>query len=776
MSDEIEEKVTEKQLKKIKKALKSDVLIACWVWKSNNKKKKEKRIIAVSEFRVVTFGKRKTGIKNKVLRNGHLFELKKLKSFDNKHLKLEFNEFVFDFFSDRADDFAKIILKNYLKTSVGFPQEEFLVFECEPQDRLTGFEIEESPGQGFIETYRAYCDYFKTNVNQPIIDYLKQNILIFKNDSRKNKLVLSKFKGISQKENNNLELKPFFFALKHNLHFKQVNICNVLNKEIFKQISETLTTNTKIEKLFLSNIGATEGFKAIGKSFVANSSLPLEYIDFSLNKIPESEITNGFAYGIENLGSGLVELDLSYSQLTPKSINRIFNALSINNKHLKLEYLNLSGSNFSKVGSIAFQKWAEKTGQNNNCKMLLFSGASLDLEIVCQSIAENFSNSSLKYIDLSKTEINKRNYISIATLIRETKTLKHLNISRTGAKPEAISTILTEILTNEKINGFCYNVSGNIIGIKGAPLIAESFAKSLESNSLEEFIIDDCKLTFKGFNILFEDTNKNLLNIKSLKKLSISRNISKGKSALKAIQSVNKIIKSKHLEYFRMRGDEKNHIGKHFDTVFTTFNKNWTLKALDLRGNYMQQDALIKLLGILGSARKVIQKVYLDKNDNSLITIEMIKGLIAKNPSLYAFEFPLSDSLKIDKSTPKKERKSIQFKLKEIKKDINEQIVSNRSNLKSDFQLIKISPDYSEKMIQKILYQHNNQLNDKCTYLQSQENQFNSSENQFSENQSQELSEEYPSDFEFDTPNELPTLNLNKIGPPPKLPEIINKD
>ncbi|KAJ3449574.1 leucine-rich repeat isoform f [Anaeramoeba flamelloides] len=766
-----EQEISQKVLTKISKSLQTDIVFSTTIQKKRPKKKKNKpKTLVLTKYRIIIYGKTTGTIRQKITHNKHLYDLKKIHTFDDEHASLEFDDWSLEFFTPKVNEIAKILLTNFLKISIGFPQSHFVEFERDQKTAFDELSVEEYPAKGFIESYKAWCNYFKFEASNDLIDYISKEIIENEDEEKRTILNLSKFRGINLGIEDTVEIKPILHALNHNIYFTELIISNVNNKELIKELAVPLKTNITLTKVVLSSTNATEGFKLVGKSIETNKSLPLRYLDLSLNKIPDKDVEVGLSPGLEKMKSGLVQLDLSHCNLSGKSIAKIFQSLSKNKKHLGLRYLNLSGNNFSRQGSEGFNKWAKKTGKKNKTIMLDFCNASVDIKILCQAIAENLSKSNIQYLNLSGNEFSKLHYINVATMCHESRTLKELDLSKTGLKPEPIFKIFNEILGNSKIHNFILNLSGNNIGPKGATRLAEVFMNNGESTSLEELILDDCKLNVDGIVTLCGVDA--LLRSKSLKRLSLSRNVQKGKKGKNAIEPLSRLFGLQTLEYLRIRGDEKNHLGEEIIGCWEKLSENTSIRGIDVQGNYMGQAALKRLFEAITNEESCLETFRFDNNENNLNSLQEFSWVFKKPSKLSDVIFPKEDVENFLKSISKREKKELKNKIKELKQKINNGKEVNQQNLKKN--AISITNDFIEITSKDIRFFHHTQLDQKLKYnLEANTNQNenknkNENENEIededekqqSSSSQEEDSEETEtleeSDFDIEVPNELP--------------------
>ncbi|KAJ5067554.1 hypothetical protein M0811_03014 [Anaeramoeba ignava] len=657
-----------------------------WITKQKAKNKVEDRLVVLTSYRVITFGKRKTSIKAKICRNGHLFDLKELTSFDDKKLKAVFKDFELEITSEKANEITETILKNYLKISLGIPEEHYLKFSCIPEGRLGPFDIETSQADGFLDAYNAWSNYYSTPPNSEFINFVQKEILSGNDEEKKRIFDLTGLKNLdkfAQEQNNSIA--AIFAALRYNPFFNQLIVRNVAKRDIISLASMTISWNCNLTKITLSGTNTSEGFEKFGESLQQNKKLPLTHLDLSINKIPENKMES-FTNGIRSMQTGLVYLDLSFCQLSGKSISMLFEALTKNHRHRTISYLNLSHNNFGKIGTEGFNKWMQSTQMESVLATLNLSNCSLDIGVAALSIAKNCSGLSLQFLNLSENRFEKRTYISVATMLKETKTLKELDLTRTKISSENCADILNEILSNKSIKNFSLKLGGNDIGFQGAKCLAKVIDSHPDSDSLDEIILDDNKFKAEGLALVSESLSKLVL----LKKVSLSRNIVKAKNTVKILEPLSKLFQKANLQYLRIKGNDKNFLGPEIEKVFQNSTGRTNLIALDISGNHLGEKPLKALATMISQSNCQIQTLIFDENNTNIVSLQDFIWAFDSNPNLFDVRWPKNDFNRFKSSANKKESQNIKKDLKSMKKKFIEGNAKNNKGI----QPISISIDY----------------------------------------------------------------------------------
>ncbi|KAJ3438504.1 leucine-rich repeat isoform f [Anaeramoeba flamelloides] len=662
----------------VEKQLNSKLCLAIRISQIQKNKKNKERILFLTQYRIVLQSVDRKFKMKKFYLNEHLFNLRSVRSIDESTAKIKFKTNKIKFNCSACDQIIEIILTNYCRITVGFPQEAKLIFNRDPNKVFGGVKTLNFSAKGFFETYSAMCDFLKTKKSITLIDYISQEILDIDDEEKSKKLNLIPYYQMYLANDSQLLLSPLILSLTHNTFFKSFLISNVSNKMIIKTTGTALGMNTKLEKIVISNTGATKGFKVFGKSLSKNKKLPLKYLDLSVHNISEKEVKDGFARGLKHKKKILKELDLSFCQMSPNSITEILQAFNTDEKSIPLEYLNLSRNTFGKKGSKEFKILLKDKNILNSLMMLDLSECSLNIDNICIPIATHLFAKNLCYLNLSGNEITKQNFASLATIIQRTSTLQKLNIAKTNLKPSPLSQIFKEVLTNDRIQGFILDVSSNPIGKVGVELMIGQIPDNNAYCSLEELILDDCNLGASGISHLFSKMGLPL--VRSLKRISLSRNVSKGKLSKELSDSLNYIFKSGIYEYIRICGDEKYYIGENFCSSFAGLSKNPNILGLDLYGNKMGLKALKQLFEELTNSKCQLQCIDIGGNNIDLNTLQKSLWMCNTQDSLNYFGWPKRDLKLYMKTVSKKEINSTKEERDTIKTKIEKKIKENQKN------------------------------------------------------------------------------------------------
>jgi hypothetical protein len=99
-------------------------------------------------------------------------DLQWIKTTDADKLVMKFKNVTLDFSSRAAGDIVPMLLMTqFMRFSDGFPAELIPRLEVEPPSRVRKMVVDTGPGKGFLETYKAMCDFHRLPVSKTFYVY-----------------------------------------------------------------------------------------------------------------------------------------------------------------------------------------------------------------------------------------------------------------------------------------------------------------------------------------------------------------------------------------------------------------------------------------------------------------------------------------------------------------------------------------------------------------------------------------------------------------------------
>jgi len=254
---------------------------------AKKKKPQQSSLCVVGNNRVFFFAIGKKGVKP--LKDGHVLEIREIKSRDAKSVELIFKTFSIGLAACAADDLITNVRQSFENNFFSMPKALRFKMSVDPESRLKEVEgpnqasLAKSCG-GFSGTYQALCDLYATPVRSDIV-WDMDNLLPANHVREFN------MKEFEQPLTFN-DFKALVDALHFNSHFTGFTARDYkLDKEAMKVLSDMLGINNKIEELTLARVDSTaSAFEELGQAISKNKNSVLTSIDWSNNALKDGGV------------------------------------------------------------------------------------------------------------------------------------------------------------------------------------------------------------------------------------------------------------------------------------------------------------------------------------------------------------------------------------------------------------------------------------------------------------------------------------------------------
>ncbi|KAJ3430323.1 leucine-rich repeat isoform f [Anaeramoeba flamelloides] len=662
-----------------------------------NARRREKRIIVLTDYRIITIGKRRNSIKNRICRNGHLYDLKRVEYQSDVHIKFIFQNFQLNAFMKETEALFEILQTKLELITKNFLQyEKPSIYNLKENDSMVNilqkirsierkqtktnksldYEFVNLNYDYFQQFYKSWCSYYDTPVNPRFNRYLtnsttaKSQSTVFdlcrysqldttgepkhndendhsnltnQNNQKNQSNIKNKSKSKSKRKRKSnkqttVHYRPIINSLKNNNFFTDLNFQNCNLKSNYRRLIKILGTTTKVESLNLSNINVNERHDKLGKLFLANNIFQarLQHLDLSNNRLNcKNEAT--FARGLGEM-TNLTKLNLSSTSMNSNLLNSVLDQLP---KLTKLCDLNLSNVKFTKENS-------------NKLFRIVFTS----LQFLNNTNSKSAQTQlQIKNLYLSNTNVHLK---SLPQTPKSSCAITELHLDQnTFDKKDQWQ--LSEFLNNTQSLKYL-DVSASCKQSQYFALILKSilgndklqnFRLLANNNSLGKEIsgkILDAFQNNKNSNSLIElRLNKNkfgaigLSNIlracslsNSLQKISVSMNILKGKDTLLLKeQFVNLFTNLKSLTDFQMSGkpNSKYWLGDKSQILFKDFPICNNLQVFDISSNKIGELAQQELSNLFPTKLPSLKYIYIDNNNWTLSSLKIFSKQISLNNS-----------------------------------------------------------------------------------------------------------------------------------------------
>eukprot|EP01132_Coremiostelium_polycephalum_P007911 gene7911-9737_t len=520
--------------------------------------------------------------------------------------------------------FIQTIREIHRKISHNFPESQQLKLNI-PADYLLKLpEKIVGIADGFIEVYKAQCNYrntpHSTELCRLVEKYVHDGITDFD---------LSKCPGVEGKSELNFNIETILISLKYNTYFQSISLNSVSQKNIMSAVGDIISTNCYIKKLAISGITDEQTYATIGHGMIQNLYNSIQVLDLSHNNIIQS--TMGiFCEGLESLRHPLKYINLSHCSLHSRSIEIFFQALSVNTTmSTTIEYINLSHSKFEDIGSSTCSAWITKIKEKfylGSCMLnLLMLGPQLKLL------------TDLKTLDLGNNRLERAEIDEILSILSTSRGLENFTLNNVNLSTENVLYMCNTISKNIKLKEISLFIPNNSIG-KVVNTLVTSFKYLSTLHSLD---VSNNGLGFKGLSRLLDALEKNeriyslkldnnfvgpynegIEFINELKSFISKKPSLKKLSIVGGSQTINDKLMGQFLEYLAF--------------------KNATLEQLNISSNLLG-DQTVPFVADLLEHNPAIKSLEFDRNSFTINAFQSILLSIQNNHSLVNLQFPSHD-------------------------------------------------------------------------------------------------------------------------------------
>eukprot|EP01103_Thecamoeba_quadrilineata_P020192 TRINITY_DN853_c0_g1_i4.p1 TRINITY_DN853_c0_g1~~TRINITY_DN853_c0_g1_i4.p1 ORF type:complete len:1029 (+),score=293.33 TRINITY_DN853_c0_g1_i4:17-3103(+) len=626
--------------------------------------KTEERIFALGRYRFFLLRRGKSG---KLMRDHHLYQIEELQMLESENkmvIRTKTDDpkqtLTFELITDGLNSLKSIlqaIRLAYTKISKGFPEVGKMKLNVAQAYMNPGQHPNESDCGGFVEIYKAFCDFCRVPASAQVVNYVHDKLVHFKRnvaakdwkDDSCFELHLNEIVGALGDPSTYPELAfsltPFFAALQHNYFFRTLKVRNNVNrKDVLQLLSDCLKSNACLTRLDIESDTSGGSIVGIGEALRNNKASAVQAI--LLRNNPSSLAERGvvsLSKGLEELPRALTRLDLSGSGVTDRALLSLIYSFEKNyGMSLALEHLNLSRNYFDDAGTTSLANWLLAMGSNSNLITLKLSYCgNPNLQLLTRGVR---GLPKITKWDLSGNRVDQNVMPLLTQLLENSQSLTNINLTATCLNNENIFTLLTAFFSNKKTishkiglgknNLNYYNSSNRKFNYEFIPR-----ALTERVNRLEKLDLSDNQLK-QGhlLGILLA-----LYGHPYLKSLSLSNSFAEAiKGQDKIASAISTLVWSTPtLQDLNLNGGFTLQL---IELFVQGISNNGSLKRLDLSNNKLGDAAATFLTAFIRSNR-ALKVLRLENVGLSLLAWQTLAGALKTNKSLTSFHdsFPWSD-------------------------------------------------------------------------------------------------------------------------------------
>ncbi|EGD80740.1 hypothetical protein PTSG_01330 [Salpingoeca rosetta] len=485
------------------------------------------------------------------------------------------------------------------------------------------------PCGGFVKAFKVACDYHGIGSIFPGMEELIERY----HTSRQREFVADDFHLLQD------GFAPALItALLHNSWFTSVVIKNVkLSTETLDALVSLVRRTCHVQRLTLRHIQAdTKFWSRLCHALGSNRRQSISHIDFSENSLGDGVVLE-LAASIETLILGVRELHLASVGMSSKAAAPLARALCANKRSAtSLQIIDVSGNNIGQDGVTAV---ADLLSGSNVLSHLDVSNTGCSLEAVLTtlgtSIFEHLAVLKLADCKFSARKTTRLQPNAIA-FFQRSPCLTHLSLAGCKLPKDALKAILDALADNPLLSNVSLNLAHCDLGSDDGcvdvihhtlPRLACVVALDISANDFGD----------TGLSRLIGAASS---NSKTLRRLDVSHNLGKAKTAEKTLMALRTLFQGSlgiaelDLSHLKLKTD--------FCKILPALGHNTTIEWLDVSGN-MLGDCGIRQVASMLHYNQTLEEVRMDENGVSETGLREIASALRTNKTLKRFPLPFND-------------------------------------------------------------------------------------------------------------------------------------
>lgn len=623
-------------------------------------------ICAVSPHFIACFRQKTYGEKPEMYYKLHISNIQMLCYSDDPFVFIKTAEDKLTVTGHQCLTFAQIIYRNYQLTFPNITLEEIFELRAPDMSKFPLIQLPTSLSQVFQFGYSNYASLSGVPYRQEVVRFI-HNMIITKNPILDLSQLPADLFVDSQKSS---AFDPIFNAL----HTTKIGhgICCVdqPRPRLLYSLAESVEKGLDFKIIHFENCGIVDGMQQFKDAIFKKDDFPCYYWNLDNNKIKG---WNNFFEILSKQKTPLKHLSLANTGMNSKELVQLFNTLKENNNLWEIRSLCMAGTSFDNKSIAAVRDFINTLADNNSMKIV-----SLNLSN-CQKINEIFhilstSPTELRDFNISKCNLDKNSTEDIITIIQNSHTLKHIDISYTRVTPEFVARLITEISKNEDLKEIELNLSGlNLTGTKLIPVIT-AFLNSdehkwhslfLDDNSMNSEDVKNLTSVFQDFTSMFEISLSYNFNDKM-------RGVGQLLGELLAMDSIKKIS---------LRGTNENCLKQELVPFLRKASKAG-LEYLDISNQCLGDNDYSSIAQFVRQCT-TLQSIKFD--GNNVTSIELLLDLVAainSNKNVSLAYFPVNDAHTMVAKAKSQQKNGLMQRLGDIQISLMQYVNSHRYNLK----------------------------------------------------------------------------------------------
>jgi Ran GTPase-activating protein (RanGAP) involved in mRNA processing and transport len=405
---------------------------------------------------------------------------------------------------------------------------------------------------------------------------------------------------------------------------------------LFRLLTPLIQEDDGIQFIHVPDCGIDSGMAELKEKVMELGSISVGYWNLNGNKISDFR---DFARIIELTFAPVYFMGLSRTGLSSRKLADLFVAMSTNTCLWELRGLELAGLPISAGAFTEFENFLAILNRKklNRISSVDISEIQGPLKDVVYLVVSEIP--LLETLNLSHNQIEGDVLGVLTDWLRETRTLRVLDLSGTSLQPDEIADVILAIGKNVEMTDVTLKLNDlNLHGVNLLPLFralltGDAFCdKKWRSLSLDR-------------NALTPNDLRNLIPLfaqfPNLHELSLAGNFTSAKNNPPLWEVLIELVSIEALERLSLAGDANHKIGPELGRVFLHLKSKCFLKELDISNNNIGDNAFRLLNELLAQH---LEKVSLDGSGVKAIEVLMdLVSIVHNNQKLIFVKFPRTD-------------------------------------------------------------------------------------------------------------------------------------
>ena len=614
----------------IEKAFPADQKPVHFAMRANIRYQKESRktcAAALSSHFICLFSQEKVGEELDLWATLHISAIEMIAHKEGEFVLLKTADTNVTFTGDDTTKFAQLVYRNYcLSYSLNDP-DDVVEVRTDNMSLFPDIRLQTSPSQRFQFAYFATCSLNKVKFNQDVVRYI-HSLLLSGNSIVDLSLLPVNLFGSSKSSD---YLFPIFNSLKLLRYISGICLSNTERPDVVKALVPVVSYCDNMRIVHFENCGVTEGLEELAHEVHKSESFSVSYWNLSKNKFTDFE---AFPRLIDESTEPLLYINLNDCGISAENSARLFRALRQSDKIESLKYFYYAGNDLTSEDAITEFGGFLKVARLETLDLSRYSDGAEDV-LRCL----NQFKQPLKNLVLAESNYSTEAITQLLIFIKESETLRELDVSAMNLPPESIAGIIHAIVLNKSLRDMSLKLDNldlhddNLLPIFRAFLDEEKLSKWRE-------------LSFNGNGMKYDDL-KNLIplfkRMRKLESISVSDNFNSDMYGIGML--LKDLLKIETLKKVCVAGGKSNHLGDELQPFLRALAKHPDLVYLDISKNAMGNHTIPYVIQILHDCHK-LEVLMID--DNAFETTDKLDQLIdavdgAK--ALISFGFPVTDSV-----------------------------------------------------------------------------------------------------------------------------------